>query len=532
MTAAQRSPLTGTLGLLRLNLRRDRIVLPLWVLLLSIPLPTVYVASVTGFYPEAAQRAGLVASVMSSPAQRALYGPIYNDSVGATALWKAGIFHALIGVAVILTVIRHTRGEDETGRTELLDSCVVGRYAGLTAALLLAFGGSLLTGLIGTAGLLGAGLPTAGSVAFGAALAASGLVFAAVAAVAAQVTTSARTARGIAFAVLGAAFALRAVGDAGSGVLSWLSPLGWSLQMRPYAGERWWVLGLHATVIEVATAAAFLLRGRRDVGAGLIADRPGPATASASLAGPFGLAWRLQRGSVLGWTVGLGLYALLAGSIVHGVGDEIGDSATVRDIIARFGGTSSLEAAFVSISFSFLGIGAAAQAVSATLRLHSEESSARAEPVLAGAVSRTRWAASHLLYAIAGPAVSLLTAGVIAGTAYGVAAGDMGTLPGVLAAAAVQVPAVWLSAGVAMALVGLSPRFAPASWGVYVGFIALYLLGSVSGVPQWVLNLSPFAQVPRVPGEDLRAAPLVWMLGIAVSLAALGLMALRRRDIR
>ena len=307
MTAAQRSPLTGTLGLLRLDLRRDRIVLPLWVLLLSVPLSTVYVASISGLYPETEQRAGLVASVMASPAQRALYGNIYNDSVGATALWKAGVFHALIGVAVILTVIRHTRGEEETGRTELLDSCVVGRYAGLTAALILAFGASILTGLIGTVGLLGADVPPAGSVAFGAALAASGLVFAAVAAVAAQLSTSARTARGISFAVLGAAFALRAVGDAGNGVLSWLSPLGWSLQVRPYAGERWWVLGLHVTVIEVATAAAFVLRGRRDVGAGLIADRPGPATAAASLTGPFGLAWRLQRGSLLGWTVGLGL---------------------------------------------------------------------------------------------------------------------------------------------------------------------------------------------------------------------------------
>lgn len=532
MTTAQRSPLTGTLGLLRLDLRRDRIVLPLWVLLLSVPLSTVYVASISGLYPETEQRAGLVASVMASPAQRALYGNIYNDSVGATALWKAGVFHALIGVAVILTVIRHTRGEEETGRTELLDSCVVGRYAGLTAALILVFGASILTGLIGTVGLLGADVPPAGSVAFGAALAASGLVFAAVAAVAAQLSASARTARGISFAVLGAAFALRAVGDAGNGVLSWLSPLGWSLQVRPYAGERWWVLGLHVTVIEVATAAAFVLRGRRDVGAGLIADRPGPATAAASLTGPFGLAWRLQRGSLLGWTVGLGLYALLAGSIVHGVGDEIGDNPTVRDIIARFGGTATLEAAFVSISFTFLGIGAAAQAVSATLRLHAEESASRAESVLAGAVSRTRWAASHLLYAVAGPAVSLLTAGVIAGTAYGAAAGDLGRLPGVLAAAAVQMPSVWLSAGVALALFGLVPRFAPTAWGVYVGFIALYLLGPVSGVPQWVLNLSPFAQVPRVPGEDLRATPLLWMLGIAVSLAALGLLALRRRDVR
>ena len=75
---------------------------------------------------------------MASPAQRALYGNVYGDSLGATGIWKAGMFHVLIAVAVILTVIRHTRADEETGRAELIDSTAVGRYASLTAALLLA----------------------------------------------------------------------------------------------------------------------------------------------------------------------------------------------------------------------------------------------------------------------------------------------------------------------------------------------------------------------------------------------------------
>ncbi len=70
---------------------------------------------------------------MASPAQRALYGPVYNDSLGAVGIWKAGMFHTLIAVAVILTVIRHTRADEESGRAELIDSTVVGRYANLTA---------------------------------------------------------------------------------------------------------------------------------------------------------------------------------------------------------------------------------------------------------------------------------------------------------------------------------------------------------------------------------------------------------------
>ena len=170
------SSLTGTLGLLRLYLRRDRIVLPLWVLLLSVPLASVYIGSVETVFPTAAQRAVFAASIMASPAQRALYGNVYNDSVGAVGIWKAGVFHALIGVAVILTVIRHTRAEEESGRIELLDSTAIGRYANLTSALILTFGASITTGLIGTAVLLTTDVPGSGWVVFVLGLAFSGIV--------------------------------------------------------------------------------------------------------------------------------------------------------------------------------------------------------------------------------------------------------------------------------------------------------------------------------------------------------------------
>ncbi len=423
--ARRESVFTGTFGLLRLYLRRDRIVLPLWVLLLSLPLASVYINSVETVYPTAAERAAFAASIMASPAQRALYGNVYNDSVGAVGIWKAGVFHALIAVAVIITVIRHTRAEEETGRAELLDSTAVGRYASLTAALILAFGASVATGLIGTAGLLTTDVPPAGSLAFGLALAGSGLVFSAVAAVAAQLSTGARTARGIAFGVLGVAFALRAVGDASTGTLSWFSPLGWSLAVRPYAGERWWVLLLHLATTVVLTLIAYLLLRRRDIGGGLISDRPGESAAAATLSGTFGLAWRLQRGALLAWTVGLWLYALLIGSVVDDIGGSIGNSGKIRDIVNRMGGSDALEDSFITISFSFLAVAAAAMAISSTLRLYQEENTVRGETVLAGAVGRIRWAASHIVIAIAGTTVAMLGAGVVAGLTYGIASGDV-----------------------------------------------------------------------------------------------------------
>jgi ABC-2 type transport system permease protein len=526
------SAFTGTLGMLRLYLRRDRVVLPLWVLLLSLPLSTVYIGSIEKVYPDQAARAAFAATIMASPAQRALYGQIYNDSLGATGIWKAGMFHLLIAVAVILTVIRHTRADEETGRAELIDSTAVGRYASLTAALLLSFGASVITGAVGAAGLLKTSVPPDGSLAFGAALAGSGLVFTAVAAVAAQLSPSARFARGAAFGALATAFTLRAVGDAGSGTLSWLSPLGWSLQVRPYAGDRWWVLLLHLVTTVLLTALAYRLLAGRDVGAGLLAERPGPATASPVLRGAFGLAWRLDRGALLLWTVGLCLYGLLIGSVVHGIGDELGGS-TARDIVVRMGGTNAMEQAFVAVAFCMLGMMAAAFAISLALRPHKEEASQRAETVLGGAVGRSRWLAGHLVIALMGSAAAMLIAGVAAGLTYGVAAHDVGgKLSMVMATAAVQLPAVWLSAAVTVALFGLAPRFSPMAWGVLVGFVALYLIGSLSGFPQWLLDLEPFAHVPRVSGGDFTVVPLLWLLAIDAALIALGAAAFRRRDLR
>lgn len=527
------SNFTGTLRLLRLYLRRDRVVLPLWVLLLSLPLAGVYIGSMQAVYPTPADRAGFAASIMASPAQRALYGQIYNDSPGAVGIWKAGMFHVLIAVAVILTLIRHTRADEETGRAELIDSTAVGRYASLTAALLLCFGASLATGVIGAAGLLTTDVDSAGSVAFCAALAGSGLVFTAVAAVAAQLSPSARVARGFSFAVLGTAFTLRAVGDASSAVLSWFSPLGWSLLMRPYAGDHWWVLSLHLVTSGVLTLLAYRLLAGRDVGAGLIAERPGAGAAPATLSNALSLAWRLDRGALTVWTVGLSLYGLLIGSVTHGIGEELGSGAAAREIVTRMGGTSTLEQAFIGVGFTMLGMVAAAFAVSLTLRLHQEEASQRAETVLAGAVSRTRLLAGHLVPALAGSALAILLAGLTAGLAYGLTAGDVaGKLPTVLGTAMVQLPAVWLLSAVTVFLFGLAPRFTPAAWGVLVGFIALYLLGSLSGFSQWLLNLEPFAHTPRVGGGDFTAVPLLWLLAVDIALITLGVMAFRRRDVR
>src|SRR5581483_9842829 len=119
------------------------------------------------------------------------------------------------------------------------------------------------------------------------------------------------------------------------------------------------------------------------------------------------------------------LYGLLIGSIVHGIGDELGGN-TARDIVVRMGGSHVVEESFVAAAFSMLGMMAAAFAVSLTLRLHQEEAGQRAETLLSGSVSRSRWLTGHLVLALAGSALAIVIAGAVAGLTYGIAANDVG----------------------------------------------------------------------------------------------------------
>ncbi|SNY75494.1 ABC-2 type transport system permease protein [Nocardia amikacinitolerans] len=524
--------LAGTGQLLRLYLRRDRIVLPLWSLLIGL-MPAFQVVSIKDLYTTQAQIDDFARTTADSPALIAMYGPVFSTELGSIGTWKAGAMYTMIAIATILTVIRHTRVEEETGRAELVGATSIGRFAGLTAALIMTFGGALVAGIACAASLYATDLPAAGSLAFGAALAASGIVWGAIAAVAAQVSAGARVARGVAFAALGAAFALRAVGDAGNGVLSWLSPIGWSLQIRPYADERWWVLLPLATVAVLATGAAYALLASRDTGSGLLAERPGPAAAAPGFAGPVALAWRLQRGTLLAWTVGFGLYGLLIGGAVNSVGDMLDDSGAITDLVTRMGGSESLEESFIAYAITMLAAAAGAYSISAALRLHDEESSQRAEATLAAAVGRTRYALSHIGFALAGPAIALLTAGLAIGVVYGLSTGEFGEkLPESLAAAAVQAPAVWVVTGITIAIFGLAPRYTPVAWGVLSGMIVIFFVGSLDGLPQWVVDLVPFVHPPKLPGAAFEATPILWLLGIAAALLAVGVAAYRRRDLR
>ena len=184
--------MSRTLILLRLALRRDRVMIPAWVLGLAAAV-VLTASSYTSLYATEASRREVVTTLGRTPATLALYGRIYADSVGGLVAWRlGGIALALAGLMSILIVVRHTRAEEETGRAELVGAGAVGRYAPLAAALLAAAIADVALGSFVVLGLLATGLPLTGSLALGLVFAAVGLVFAGTAAVAAQVVETAR----------------------------------------------------------------------------------------------------------------------------------------------------------------------------------------------------------------------------------------------------------------------------------------------------------------------------------------------------
>ncbi|MER5895054.1 ABC transporter permease [Streptomyces sp. NPDC001876] len=528
--------LAGTRTLIRFNLRRDRVRLPVWILALFVTTAATADKYRT-LYADPADRASVV-TTMASPAGLAMTGPRhYLDDYtfgSMTGHQMLGFTAVLVGLMSILIVTRHTRNEEETNRAELVRSTVVGRHAHLAAALSVAVLANLALALLLALGLCSMGIDSidiGGSLLYGSAHAAVGIVFAAVAAVTAQITAHTRGASGMAMATIGLAYVLRAAGDSGgSDALSWLSPIGWVQRTYVYVDNRWWPLLLCLALAVLSAGAGFVLSTRRDVGAGLRAARLGSPVASPFLTRPLGFALRLHRSTLAGFGAGVFLMGAMYGSILGSADDMLKNIDQLHEALEDIGGTTMAES-FASMVMVVLAVVTAVYVVTAALRPRSEENAGRVEPLLATGLSRTRWAGSHLVVALAGGTLLLLLAGLGIGVAGAASAGDAGLFPKLVGASLAYAPALWVTVGVAAVLFGWLPRAASAAWAVPVYAFVVGYLGKLLRFPPWLNNLSPFGHVPQLPAAEMRWTPTAVLTLIAAALLWLGLEGFRRRDL-
>ncbi|NLA56890.1 MAG: ABC transporter permease [Corynebacterium humireducens] len=537
------STLTGTGALLRFMLRRDRLRLPLWVL--GMGLMALYISTALGTVLDEEALQGM-AEMAATPVMALIGGPGYGFDAITVPRFFAGLYGAylMLGAALMsmTTLSRHTRAEEQSGRGELVLADVVGRHAQLTAALLLAVLMNVLVAATMTGIILVAPIdpsPAAGPTAlFTLSIASVGIAFAGVAAATVQLSPYSRTCTSLAGIVLAVAFLVRGIGDMSRSQggnldwLSWLSPLGWAQQTAPYTLDRWWPLAFPLLFAAVGAGLGYVLRSRRDFGAGVLADRLGRERAASWLGTPLTLAYRLQRGVLIGWSVAMILTGLTLGAFTQSMAD-VADTLP-EELLAVMGGDGAAEAfvdgylGFMSVYF---GVILAVFAILAVQSLRVQETEGHTESVLSTAVGRVQWVLSWVTVTGLGALWLAALAGLGEAVGAVLVTGDWSLVGPTLLGHTVQFSVVWFFLGVAVALYGLAPRLVGLVWVLYVVGSVLIFFGPMLGLSQAWLNLSPFQHTGQHPATDVQWLGIAALSLGGVALALLGASAFRRRDL-
>jgi ABC-2 type transport system permease protein len=395
------------------------------------------------------------------------------------------------------------------------------------STLVLAVLANVGVGLFGALAAIATGYDGYGSIVLGWSLATTGLAFFGIGLLFAQIFSTSRAANGWGTAAIGLFWVIAAAGNAAGtvsgdglhvtpGAAIWFSPIGWGLRTLPFTQNLWWPGLLSLALGVVLVVIAWMLQGVRDTGAGLVASRLGRATASSALRGPIGLAWRLQRGSIIGWGIGAVLGAAAIGGLGKTLNDSISKNPDVSKAIEEMGtGHGTVFEVFVGVMIALIGLVVAGAAVQTAMRLRQEEAATTAETVLATPVSRLRWFVSYVVVGLVASAVILLLSGVVAGGTLSNIDGGLFGQSMVLAIA--QLPAVAVYMGVTALVFAVLPKLTIAvGWIVFGIGLVLGEFGSLLNLPDWVRQIAPTAHTPVPPRASADWSGTWWLIAIAI----------------
>jgi len=519
------SPFTGVPSLLRLALRLERVRLSVWIAVLTLMM--VYAPNAVKLaYPGEPQRLARV-NLLKTPAGMMLGGPMFGRNETDLGVMMANELMLTLIVAAsilsILTVIRHTRAEEESGAAELVLSSVVGRYARTSAALILVGGVNAVLAVTMTLAMSATGFSIVDTAAMCLGITGVAMVFGAVAAVTAQLWRQGRTATGAAMATLALAALIRGIGDVintSGSVLSWFSPIAWAQQMRAFVDLRWWPFALLVALAIALMVLAAWLESSRQYDDGNIPSS-GERPNARPITSVFGLHLTLQRGQTIGWTVGLFLAGLTFGSMTK----SLLDAAKGNPLLARLLTAQGNDGVYTTLT-QFLAAAATAYVVGAVLRVYSDEESGLGEAVLAGAVSRWRWLFTAVASALAGSTVLMFFAGLGNGLGAGITLGEPQTIARLTLAGLAYLPAMAVIAGVAAFAVAL--RHSWIGW-LAVTFVVVSLyLGALLRLPRWLIDLSPVGRTTAP--SHYPAVALTVMVAVAAALTLVAGWIYRSRD--
>lgn len=523
---------TGTLA--RFILRRDRLRIPLWLIVITFFTLIIPIAFDDMYSSQ--QERDTLAETMNNPAMIAMVGPadLTNYTTGVMTAHNMLLFTAIaVGLMNILLVTRHTRTDEEEGRLEMIRSLPVGRLANINATLIVLVGTNLLLALINGLGLYALGIESIdleGSLLYGATLGGIGILFAGVTIVFAQLSESSRGTIGYSITALLIVYLLRAIGDVSNDTLSLFSPLGWVTKTEPYANNVWWPILLFVSVAILLFILANYLNAIRDLEAGFIQVKPGKKNASRQLQSPLGLALRLQRTGIIAWGIGMFVIGISYGSVMGDLESFFAGNEMLEQMLIAEEGYSLTEQ-FIPMLLMVMGILATVPPIMSVNKLIGEEKKNRVEHLLARSVSRTNLLSSYLFIACINGFLMLSLAAIGLWSASAAVMEDGFSFGSIYESALAYYPAVLVMIGVALLFIGHLPKFTAFVWGYLAySFFVLYL-GGLFQFPDWVGKLSPFGYIPRLPIENMDWPSAIILTSIALLFIVISYFGYRNRDI-
>jgi ABC-2 type transport system permease protein len=529
--------------LLSLRLRRDAVQLAIWTLAMLL---LTYGSSVgvTENFGTLEERTSLLSLAVANPVILIFRGLPSGTEEGAFIVFLVLPFLAMLAALMAaFLAVRHTRGEEETGRAELAAATPAGRWVPLAATLVHGALACLVVGGAAAAALIASGLAVTGSIFTGAAVAVTGLVFLAVGLFAAQLFFSARAANSLTVTVLVGTFIVGGVGNAlgtpdetltrmESSALAWVSPFVWAENSRPFADDDSLPLLLALGVSITLVGAALAVQAMRDVGSGVLAARAARAEASPLLSAPAGLVWRLSAGSLVAWAVGAATVGVLSTSLAPVVQEVATDNPSVQAILEALADEGSMDQGLVVTFFVMVGVLAACFGVQTVQRARQEESHGTAEATLGTPVNRARWLAAFLVVAFTGIVIIVSAAVAAAAIALIATDGDSGLISDALVVGAGQALAAAVFTAATAIVFTLAPRLTVGlGWGLVLVAACLALFGTIFGLDDGVVSLSPFAAVPVPAGDGIEANGVTWLVVAALAGVAASLVLMRRREL-
>ncbi|MCL1884915.1 MAG: ABC transporter permease [Defluviitaleaceae bacterium] len=560
---AMRENFGNSLLLTRFTLRREKFIALAWILILGLVVIGVVPVLEQVFYDGGATEIG---ETLDLPAMIFMVGPNfarYHETFGALYTTFMMLFTALtVGIMNIFLVTRYTRADEERGRYEVLRSLPIGRLSNLNAALITAIIVNILLAIVIGLGMFALGDDSMcfhGSMLWGVALGTTGLVFAAIAALFSQLSSNSRGAVGYSFAVLAFFYMLRAPGDMNPDleIVSLISPLGLVLRTEAYIGNNWWPIVIMLLTAAAISAVAFKFNSMRDIDQGIIPAKPGRAHGSFLMKSPCGLSFKLLRGSLIAWAIGMFMLGASYGSILGGLDEFIASSEMYQQLILGptvgtefFEGLSPEEATdmmhevvraagfsipqlFVSMITNIMGIFVTVPVIIFALRVKSEEKENRADAILATSASRNKYLGGYVVFAFISAIVIQVSQAVGMYAAAAGAMDDISDLPlsFLLEASLVYVPALWVMVGLTVFLIGIAPKATGLVWAYFgIAFLIMFF-GRMGVFPDWVGYITPFEFVPQLPADEINFVTMAVLTLIAVALTAAGFFFYNKRDI-